>query len=244
MPRQATTKKDEGGVAAVDRAFAIVLALEAAATPVTLADLARTTGLYKSTLLRLLVSLERHSIVVRRDNHRYCLGPLAFRLGRAYENTYHLRAHILPILENLVETGTESPSFHVRHGAWTRVCMFRIDSRHSTLDRVRAGDLLPIDRGAAGKVLLAFESPEAVRSKNPPDPIATSFGERDAACAAVACPVFGPEQVLYGAISLSGPRERFKPAEVRRMSKLLLSAGASATQSLGGIWPWSSPPGH
>jgi DNA-binding IclR family transcriptional regulator len=238
MPKRPIAKKSEGGVAAVDRAFAIVLALEAAATSLTLAEIARKTGFYKSTVLRLLASLERHSLVVRRSDQQYCLGPLAFRLGRAYENTYQLRAYVLPILEGLVEAGTESASFHVRHGPRTRVCMFRTDSRHSTLDSVRAGDLLPMERGAAGKVLQTFDHPDVLNGKHLPDAIATSYGERDSACAAVSCPVFGPEQMLYGAISLSGPRERFTPADVRRMSKLLLAAGATATESLGGLWPW------
>ena len=46
------------GVAAVNRAISLLAALEATAKPLTLADLARATGLYKSTILRLLVSLE------------------------------------------------------------------------------------------------------------------------------------------------------------------------------------------
>ncbi len=240
MPKRPTIRKGEGGVAAVDRAFAIVLALETAATSLTLAELSRETGLYKSTVLRLLASLERHSMVMRNNQQRYGLGPLAFRLGRAYENTYQLRAFVLPVLEGLVERGTESASFHVRQDPRTRVCLFRIDSRHSTLDSVRAGDLLPIDRGAPGKILRAFEHPDAPNRKRLPEAIAVSYGERDAACAAIACPVFGPEQALYGAISLSGPRERFAPEDVRRMSKPLLVAGEAVTQSLGGIWPWRS----
>ena len=47
---------DESGVAAVDRALSIVDALTE--DKVTLAEIAKRTGLYKSTVLRLLKSLE------------------------------------------------------------------------------------------------------------------------------------------------------------------------------------------
>lgn len=65
----------------------------------------------------------------------------------------------------------------------------------------------------------------------------TSFGERDPACAAVAAPVFGPAGELLGALSLSGPQERFFDAAVKKMGKWLLVAGERATVSLGGRWP-------
>ena len=220
------------GVAAVDRAMSILAALEQAAAPVTLAELAAATDLYKSTLLRLLVSLERAATVVRRSDQRYVLGPFAFRLGRAYEATHPLRACLLPLMQSLVDAGAESPSFHVAHDAHTRLCLLRIDSNHSTLDRVRAGDLLPLARGAPGKVLRAFAGGAAGAPL-----VHTSFGERDPLCGAVACPVFGPGGELLGALSLSGPLDRFTPPRVRRMSGPLLDAAAAATRALGGAWP-------
>jgi len=227
-----------GGVAAVDRALAIVAALETNAQPLTLADIARATGMYKSTLLRLLVSLERGALVVRRSDQKYLLGQFAFQLGRAFEATYHLKECVLPVLEGLIRQGTESPSFHVWHDDKTRLCLFRIDSNHSTLDRIRAGDLLPLRQGAAGKVLRVFRSGSPVGPDVPL--VSTSFGERDPACAAVAAPVFGPGGELMGALSLSGPRERFFEAAVKKMSRTLLAAGETVTRSLGGDWPGSS----
>ncbi len=228
------------GVAAVERALTIVTVLEAAGEPLSLAELSRQTGLYKSTLLRLIVSLERFSLVVVRADRKYALGPLAFRLGRSFEATYHLRAQLLPVLERLVTQGAESPSFHVRHDRKHRLCLFRVDSRHSTLDSVHAGDLLPIDRGAAGTVIRAFEKPNPENSWQDIDMVSASFGERDPACAAVAAPVFGPEGEFYGAISLSGPKERFTAANIRQLSSLLVNACRSVTVSLGGRWPWPS----
>lgn len=226
-------KKD--GAAAVDRALAIVAALEANAAAMSLADLARSTGMYKSTLLRLLASLERSTLVVRSPDHKYALGPFAFRLGRAYEATHKLERFILPVMQALVDAGTESPSFHVWHDDSTRLCLLRLDSHHSTLDRLRSGDLLPIDRGGPGKVLRAFRNAPQGTAEVPL--IHTSFGERDPACASMALPVFGAGGTLVGALSLSGPRERFSTEALEKMSGPLRDAAAQATRALGGVWP-------
>jgi DNA-binding IclR family transcriptional regulator len=236
------------GVAAVDRAIAIVLALEAAARPLTLAELAKGTNLYKSTLLRLMASLERSALVVRTSEQKYRLGPLAFRLGRAFDATYHVKDAVLPVLEWLVEQGTESASFHVWHDSDTRLCLFRIDSNHATLDRVRAGALLPMSVGAPGKVLLAYHN-RRPSSAAPAPLIQVSFGERDPLCGAIACPVFGADGEMVGALSLSGPLERFSKSSVKKMSEPLAKAAEMATRALGGHWPASEaqaapyPPG-
>ncbi len=239
MPKKNDRTLRFGGVAAVDRAFAIVAALEAKSQPMSLADLARDTGMYKSTLLRLLASLERCGIAVRRSDQKYALGLFAFRLGRAFEATYQLKECVVPIMEWLVEQGTESASFHVWHDEKTRLCLFRKDSHHPTLDRVRAGDLLPVRRGAPGRVLLAFRDGAQVNSDGPL--IHASFGERDPSCAGIAAPVFGPNGVLMGALSLSGPLERFSADRLTRMRKPLLEAAERASRSLGGDWPTASP---
>ena len=102
MARRSAKTASGPGVAAVDRAIAVLAALEATAKPMTLADLARATGLYKSTILRLLVSLERGKLVVRRPGQRYALDLFAWRLGRAFDATYDVKATLLPVLQWLI----------------------------------------------------------------------------------------------------------------------------------------------
>lgn len=230
-----TQASDSGGVAAVDRAIAVLRSVARNAAPITLADLARDTGFYKSTLLRLLASLERSALVVRRTDGRYALGPYAHELGRAYEATYRVTAVLRPILAELVDKGTESASFHVYHDQQYRACLLRINSHHSTLDRIDVGDLLPIERGAAGKLILAFAGTGLAPS--PQNLLATSIGERDPNCAAVAAAVFGSDNEFMGAISLSGPKERFTKEAIAWQSELVLDAARRATEMLDGRWP-------
>ena len=234
------TKKTRApaGVAAVDRALAIVQTIASQPEPWSLARLSAATDLYKSTILRLLGSLESARYITRLRDGSYTLGPAIFRLGLAYEQANPLGEIVLPVLESLVKNGTESASLHIRHNATSRVCLVRVNSNHSTLDRIQAGDILPIDRGAAGRLLAAFDDEVSSAAKQIRDScFALSVGERDPACAGVACPVFGPDGVVKGVLSLSGPRERFTPAAIARMRKLLLAAAIKITQTLGGKFP-------
>lgn len=223
------------GVAAVDRAMAIVQALEKAREPLTLSEIAKETRLYKSAILRLIVSLERCGLVVRREDQRYFLGHFAFRLGKAYDAGASLEVALLPLMKQLVQKGMESPSFHVVHGDKLRLCVLRLDSMHSTLDRVRVGDLLPLNVGAPGKVLRGLSAPPELKSGNVS--LHVSYGERDPACGALAGPVYGPGNVMFGSLSLSGPLERFTPETIKPMVPILLDACQTATIYLGGEWP-------
>lgn len=225
----------EQGVAAVDRALTVIAAFDEALEPLSLAELAKRTGLYKSTLLRLIASLDAFGYVVRRPDGRYHLGPTPLRLAATYQRASALADVMLPVLREMVAQGTESPSFHVRYDEEHRLCVLRIDSNHSTLDAVSPGMLLPLARGAAGKVILAFGGKHGqVFDEIRRDHLAYSDGERDPHCSALACPIFDAWDHFAGALSLSGPKVRFTKPAVKRMTTLLFDAAIRVTGARGG----------
>eukprot|EP01035_Chromulina_nebulosa_P002280 gene2281-3071_t len=124
-PKPAVREAGEG-VAAVERALSIVAALETADQTMTLAELAVRTGYYKSTILRLLGSLIATGYVTRLPDGHYDLGPTAFRLGAAFARKNALGHHVVPALQELVDRGTESASFHVRQDADNRLCLYPV----------------------------------------------------------------------------------------------------------------------
>ena len=226
---------DLPGVAAVNRALSVVAAFDGQLQPLTLADLAERTHLYKSTLLRLIASLEAFGYLVRLSDGRYQLGPTPFRLGLTYQRASGLADVVTPVMRDLVGRGSESASFHVPYDEERRLCTVRIDSNHSTLDTVSAGALLPLARGAAGTVIGAFtgwrgERFDRIRKSY----FAISYGERDPECAGVACPVFDSQGKLVGALSLSGPKVRFTKPAIERMTTLLFDAVIQLSTALGG----------
>jgi DNA-binding IclR family transcriptional regulator len=210
--------------------LAILAAFEDEGGPLTLNDLASHTGLYKSTILRLIASLERHGCMQRLADGRYQLGPSLFHWGNIYRRSLKLEDHVVPALEQLVEATGESASFYTRQGG-QRLCLFRQDSPRSVRDHVRAGDFLPLERGAAGRVLREYSDrrPEPLHAR-----AIASLGERDSETGAIAAPVFGPSQELLGALSVSGPLARFTDESVPLITQAVIDAARQLTGRLGG----------
>jgi DNA-binding IclR family transcriptional regulator len=223
---------DEGGVAAVDRALSILDALTD--DKVTLAELAKRTGLYKSTVLRLLKSLERFGYVFRSADGLYRLGSKVLTLGALYQRHYRTSEIVPPVLERLVAELHEGASFYVCEDD-KRICLHRIDATRAVRDSVHVGDRLPLTVGAAGHLLRAFngsrgEKFDQIRRQM----YAVSFGERDAETAAVAAPVLGPGNRLVGALSISGPRYRVEEMGEARIVPVLFKYAKELTRTFGG----------
>ena len=231
-----STPAAAGGVAAVDRAMSLLMAFVDGPDTLSLAELARRTGLYKSTVLRLAASLERAGALHRDPGGDFRLGPTVFRLGTRYLDAFDLRTHALPVMQRLADETGESTSFYVREGA-VRVCVLRVHAtQHRILHYLRPGTQFPADTGAAGRVLTSWSPPyredaEAVRA----EVLALSVAGRTIAdTAAMSVPVFGADRELAGAISLAGPATRFGPADRDRLARALLTAGIDLTMALGG----------
>ena len=224
----------EGGVAAVHRALSILDAFTEADQKLGLAELAKRTGLYKSTLLRLAKSLEKFGYLIRSEDGSYHLGSKVLFLGSLYQRSFRTSEFVPPVLRQIVEELHEGASFYVRD-ADQRVCLHRIDAHRAVRDSVHEGDRLPLTVGAAGHVILAFNG----RSGEKYDEIrknmyAASYGERDPETAAIACPVFGIDQKFVGALSISGPRYRIEELGVKRVLPVLFKHAHALTRTLGG----------
>jgi DNA-binding IclR family transcriptional regulator len=195
-------------------------------------ELATRTGLYKSTILRLVSSLERRGCMQRLSDGRYQLGPRLLHWSRVYQSSLRLDNHVLPVLNLLVSETGEGASFFKREGNM-RICLYRVNPQRAIQEYVVPGDLLPLDRGAAGRVLIDF-SPEARHVARPDSVVYVSLGEIDAEVTAVAAPVFGTMNLLAGALSVSGPRSRLTKDVVAHVSDCIRRAAVNLTSRLGG----------
>lgn len=223
-----------GGVAAVDRAFTILAAFRAQDSSLTLAELSRRTGLYKSTILRLIESIERAGFIRRLDDGSYAPGPGALHHARLYQASFEFDRFLVPALHELARTSGETASFFVRDRD-RRLCLRRVEPDRSVRIVLHEGDRLPLEQGSAGKVFLAFgRTPPKALAQVRDSLVATSRGERDPDAASVSVPVFGQDGRLAGALSLSGPIDRFNETRITHCSRRLLEAAAKLTENLGG----------
>src|SRR4051812_33220039 len=201
---------DEGGVAAVDRALSILDALTD--DKVSLADLSKRTDLYKSTVLRLLKSLEKYGYVLRTTDGSYRLGSKGLPPRAPYPRHLPPPEIVPPVLERIGAELHEGASFYVCEDD-KRVCLHRVETTRAVRDSIHVGDRLPLTVGAAGHVLRAFSGARGERFDEIRQRMyAASFGERDSETAAMAAPVLGPANKLVGALSGSGPRYRIEAA--------------------------------
>ncbi len=226
--------KEKGGVAALERAVLILSVFRAEDKDLSLAEIAARTGIYKSTILRLCTSLIRGGLLIKLETGHYKIGPEALRLGTIYQLNLDLGDVLLPLMRELMAETQESVLFYVREGN-QRVCLYRVESPQKLRFNVRVGDLLPLDRGSPGRIMLAFsgvrgELYDEIRRNH----LHISNGDRDPDTGGLGAPVFGPRQSLLGAIAITGPISRLNPKAAERMAPLLLQAAARATQSLGG----------
>jgi len=231
---ESSARSSSDGVAAVDRAFAILRAFDADHSLLTLAELARRTGLYKSTILRLISSLERAGFIRRLADGQFTIGHEPSRLANLYQTSFRLRDILYPLLQELSDETGETSSFYVEEGE-SRVVLFRVEPKRTIKVSIHEGDRFPLAVGASGKVLRVFGRTADSRLPEVAERYwASSSGERDPEIASVSVPVFGPGQLLQGALTLSGPADRLGEAQVARAIRLLLQVAGKATAALGG----------
>lgn len=239
MPRKAASPAlaDDhaapGGAASVDRALSLMAAFRSGDGPLSLAELAQRTQLYKSTALRLLASLEHARWVQRGDDGRYAVGPEVSRLHAAMPADVSLQARLLPVMKQLVASTRESVALHVRRGE-QRLCLLRVDSPQLLRDHVRAGDMLPLTRGAGARVLMAYSGARGkVYDRIRRDGHVLLEGDRVPDLAGISAPVWDAQGALVGALTLTVPRHRLQASFV----PALVEAAHEATRRLGGAPP-------
>jgi DNA-binding IclR family transcriptional regulator len=237
MPRKSHQASSESislskdGVAAVDKAFSILRLFTPTQPELSLKQISTTTGLYKSTALRMLASLEHAGVVTKKIDGKYILGPSIAALHSAYQQNISLEAIALPILQDLMTSTQESAAFHTRQGD-QRLCLFRVDSNQALRDHIKTGDLLPIDKGAGGKVLMAFEGATGkLFSQIREEMVLAISGDRVKEIAGISAPVFN-SQGLLGVITLTMPAYRM----LEKQKKSVRESAKKMTELLGGTF--------
>lgn len=221
MPRKSAQKSvaDEnlapGGVAAVDKALTVLAAFRNGDESLSLTELANRTRLYKSAVSRLLASLVHGRLIRQTETGRYAIGPEVARLHALYAASFSLEPLVTPLLQRLVAQTGESAAFHVRQGD-QRICLYRVDSPQPLRDHLKAGDVLPMGRGAGGRVLSAYsggigEVYEQIRR----DGVILLNGDRTPDLSGISAPVFKNGTELMGAITLTMPTHRLNPSHVQ-----------------------------
>jgi IclR family acetate operon transcriptional repressor len=247
-------------VQSFDRAVAILDSFTAERPALGVAEIARITGLKRSTVHRLLVTLRRNELVQQLPNSTdYALGPHVLRLAEVAFHHIDLERTARTIMPRLRDECGETIGLHTRLGPTTRTVLDQVESRQP-LRRTytEIGIPIPIYLGAPGKVLLAYSSaelreevlsgklePATPRTITDPDKLRTeldrtrrkgyalSLGERVPGISTLAVPVRNHTGAVVAALSVTGPSSRLSKKKLLQLVTPAAAAAGEISANLG-----------
>ena len=125
-----------------------------AKSPASLSETARRVNLPKSTVARLLATLEEAEAVEREEDRTYRLGPLVQRLSTAAGGPAQLAGFARPYLEELTEQTGEAAGLSIPDG-YSVHYVDQTDAEHPVQVRDWTGELIPMHVVPSGMVIMA-----------------------------------------------------------------------------------------
>jgi IclR family KDG regulon transcriptional repressor len=243
----------------LNRAVAILDCFNQDRPEIGVREAARLVGLSSSATGRLMASLRNLGILSQNpESKTYSLGTRVLTWAGVYTATLDLRKRALPFLEELYVSTNETISLYILQGN-DRICVERLESAQTVRIVARVGRRLPLYAGSAGKALLAFLPKDRLREILPsikmepltPNTItdrtrleselvgirkmgfAVSHGEWISDASGIAAPIFDQFNEPVGAISISGPTQRFTSRVIELFTPPLIHAVVEISRDMG-----------
>lgn len=203
-------------------------------------DLTSISKLPRTTVLRLMGTLEAQGFVVQAGESLFQIGPAALRWFSTVQNAWRINDESLSELRALRDLSGESVNLNVRQGL-NRVSIGQAEGTHTVRSVVPLGKRFPLGPGSSGRVLLAH-APENVidevldKADNPEglmrgveayrrDGYYFSHGERESGASSLSLPIrINSGRVV--SVSLSGPSTRFTKESMARYIKYATESAA------------------
>ncbi|MFG5776315.1 IclR family transcriptional regulator [Comamonas sp. J-3] len=222
-----------------------------------LTEIAAALSLAKSNVHRLLQALTEARFIVRDEKSgRYMAAIKLWELGSAVLSKLDLRVYAEQVMERLLEETRETVHLSVLDGNEV-VYVHKLDSPNPVRAYTQIGGRSSAPCVATGKAMLAFRSEEVIQGVAQSlvahtkfsivDPAkflqemarirvqgyAVNRGEWNENVYGIASPVSDASGNVVAALGLSGPKERFKPAQIKAFSPLVVAAAAQISERLG-----------
>ncbi|GAA0375866.1 IclR family transcriptional regulator [Bacillus horti] len=234
---------EQTAVRSVERALDILLCFTDK-TELSLTEISQRVGLNKSTVFRLLASLERKGFLQRNaENEKYRLGFRLWELSAHLSRVDDPAVMLLPEMERLRDVLDETISLYVRDGK-ERVRVQAVESKQTIRRVAPIGSRLPLSVGASSKILVAYADPETQKmilnelnwssSKDKEEFMlqllhiqqtgyATSIEEREVGTSAIAAPIRNGAGQLVAALAISGPVGRLTMEKMKEFAPIVLN---------------------
>lgn len=221
------TRDPDDNASSLKKGLSLLNLLSLAETEMSISEMARRSGIPKSTTHRLVSDLVDWG-ALERSPRGVRLGVRLFELGNLVPSQRRLRELAIPYAHDLNEITHLTSNLAVRDGQ-DIVYIEKISTRSLDIPHSRTGGRLPLHCTALGKAILAFSAPDFVESilggelralspKTITDPntlrrdlanvhltkVAYDVEESQSGLFCVAAPIFARHKVVVGAISVTG----------------------------------------
>lgn len=228
--------RDHSSIAAIGKAVRLLDCFSNRHPELTVADLVEATGFARSTVYRLVGTLEEVGWLARTERGAYRPTLRLFRLGNVAANATDTRHVSRPLLSALSKELGDSSYLFVRDGS-RAVCLDRLEGSHPVkVTLVEVGGSLPLAVGAAPRCLLAHdgEAPDdrdllVVRQRG----YDVNLEDVTPGFCSVGAPVLDGDGVAVAAISLGGIRERFGPDRLPSLIEAVVGTAGRISRALG-----------
>jgi DNA-binding IclR family transcriptional regulator len=248
---------EAGAIRSVGKAMLVLRMLEDAGE-LGVTELSRRLCVHKSTVSRLLATLEHHGVVSRNaQTDKFGLGPALISLAGAALQRIDLRTSAREHLARLAQETRETVNLAILDGDQV-VNIEKLPSAHYIRDIGWIGRRSPLHCTATGKALIAHLSRAELRrllgarlKRFTPQTIcdwpaldaelagvrragyAVGQEELEIGLVAIAAPIHGLGGRVAGAVSVSGPSFRMLPTAMAAYSPQVLAAAAAISRGLG-----------
>ena len=257
--------RDFSGLSSIAKALGIVEYVGSAGRA-TLAQISTHTALPRSTLLRLIATLVELGFLRRTSHGEYGIALKLWRIGCAAVDFEHVRDAIIPTLQQVVATTSETALYAV-YDAGRAVYVEKVEGLHPIRAYASVGGHSPAYATATGKSLFAWQDEDEIRrvareavSFTPTtrtsveelvcdaadirrQGFAVNRGEWREGVWGVAAPIFGRRHELVAALGVTGPRDRIEP-KIDKFSSIVRDAALNLSVIHGAVRPSFPAPGR
>ncbi|MBX3015948.1 MAG: IclR family transcriptional regulator [Caldilineaceae bacterium] len=243
-------------VQSISRAFTLLRTIAQYPQGITVTDLARQTKLHKSTVSRLILTLEAERAVARQNGTLY-IGEGITKLVTTALSTATLVALVHPYLRTLVDQINETAGLCIPE----ETCAFYVDqitTDHDIQIRDWTGERYPLHAVSSGKLFLAYAAEPQINTylaqplaalgpKTITAPSALrqqlaqirtqgydwSLEEFTAGLAVVSAPIFDAHGTVIASIYVCGPTLRFPPVDKKEtITQRVIAACQAITRTI------------
>lgn len=255
-----TGSKDAKGTSVISNVVDVLRCFSVAEPLQGVTEIANQVGLHKSTVSRILATLELENIVERDSlSRRYRLGLGIITLAGPLLADLDVRRVAYPVLESLRNQTGETAALLLWNGSGS-ITVEQIASKHQVKHTSALGTTYSTAFSASVQVFLAFEKEERVRqlletriidhpslndsrldaylarlSRVHAQRYAVNFGETSNEEVGIAAPVYSHRGEVAAAVLISAPRFRVTQEQLAALVSACVAAADDVTRRLGGL---------